>query len=334
MPLTVTCRRQATAEPWSSNTNQQRTYQTVYRIEQTDAGSRAGVPSMILAAQALVSNALPVYGDQWSLDGDTDPDAYATQFSSVWVHPADKPKFLDVTVTFGPQGEPGKLLETNPLSWPTEYWVEWVEEQVVLDKATNVEALDGIGRAALTLGKVVNACGVEFTEPLMKTIRYPILHAQKNVEDLEDIIATENTYQDTTNNGTFFGAPARTAKFLSVDGGRKQKINGQSFYAAVVQIQFKRATWDRLVLNNGWSHFQKDAGSYIEKDGAPQLFKNKVFDDPQALLDDPDADPDTSCSEPLNLDHDGLLIVNNAEPDYISYRDLEEVDYAGIGIGS
>lgn len=336
MPLTVTCERLASNEPWSSDRNQQRTYETVYRIKQTDTGSRAGVVAMIGAAQALGSNPLPLYGDNWSLDGDTDLDAYALEYSSIWQTPADRPKFLDVTVKFAPVkgGDPGNLAEPDPLLWGTEYWVEWTEEQVVLAEAANVENLPTILRNPGTVGKVVNGCGVEFTEPLMKTVYYPVLHAQRNYQTLDEIVALNIAFQGTTNSDTFFGAEQRKAKYLGTESGRIQKINGESFYVGITRIWFKDATWDRKVLNNGWNHIElADGVPVVDGEGHAVLFKNKVHDDPQTIEDDPDADPDTPCSEPLNLALDGTLIPTGVDPVYISYRDLNEVAYGGLGIG-
>src|SRR6185295_9547486 len=119
---------------------------------------------------------------------------------------------------------PGKLTETDPLLWPTEYWVEWTEEQIPLTEAKNVEEMIYALRSPNTLGPVTNACGVEFSEPLMKTIYYPVLHAQKAYETLDEIVALNVTYQNTTNNGSYFGAGQRKAKYLGTESGRIQKL--------------------------------------------------------------------------------------------------------------
>jgi hypothetical protein len=330
--LTVTCKRLPTEEPGSSDQNQQRNYSISYLIEQTDTGTLATPKAMITAAQALGANPLPLYGDTYV----DDADAYAMQFNWRRPSPAEFPKRLEVTIGWLPPKsiDPGRLAEPDPLAWPTEYWVEWTEEQVVLEEATNVEELQNIDRPALTLGKVVNACGVEFTEPLMKTVYYPVLHCQKAYEFLEDIVSLNVSYQNTTNSGTFFGALARTAKYLGTESGRIQKINGQSLYMGITRIWFKNATWDRKVLNNGWSHFKLAEDTYpiANEDGKGVLFKNKVNDNPPAT-GDPAGDPDTPCSEPLNLSLLGELLAPDDPPVFITYRDLDEVDYLGIGIG-
>lgn len=336
MALTVTCKRQPT-ESGSSDKNQQRTYRSKYTIQQTDTGARVSAPSLIIAAQALMSgDILPEYGDNYADAGTTDLDSYATTFNWDMSAGADQQKILTVDVGFSPaEGtNPSNLAEPDPLLWETEYWVEWTEEQIVLNEAVNVEALPSIGRAANTLGKVVNGAGVEFTEPLMKTVYYPVLHAQKQYATLDEIVALNTTYQGTTNSDTFFGATARKAKYLGTESGRIQKINGQEFYVGITRIWFKNATWDRKVLNNGWSHVVFDGGVPVENaDGKVILEKNKVHDDAQDVIDDDTIDPDTPCSEPLNLALDGTLLFPNDAPVYITYRDLTAVAYSGIGIG-
>lgn len=334
MTLTVTSRRLPTDEAGSSNQHQQRTYTASYIIEQTDAGSLATPRAMITAAQAVMTgDPVPVYGDTYV----DDADSYAQQFSWRRPEPADYPKRLICEVTWMPADSfnPGKLTESDPTLWPTEYWVEWTEEQVVLEEATNVEELQNIDRPALTLGKVVNACGVEFTEPIMRTVYYPVLHCLKYYDNLNDIIALNTTYQNTTNNGSFFGASARVAKYLGTESGRIQKVNGVSFYAGITRIWFKQATWDRAVLNNGWSHFElaDDSFPIANADGTAVLFKNKV-NDIRPADGDSAPDPDTPASEPLNLGLLGDLLAPDLSPVYIHYRDLDEVDYSGIGIGS
>lgn len=340
MTLTVECKRLPTAERGSSNQNQQRNYTKVFRIKQTDTGSRAGVKSLITAAQAVMSgDPIPVYGDEYTDAGDTDEDSYAMDFGWEWPHPADKPKVLDVTVGFQPlQGgnTHGRLIEPDPLSWPIEYWIEWTEEQVVLQEATNVEELTSIGRSALTLGKVVNACGVEFSEPLMRTVYYPVIHAQKAYESLADITALDLAFQNTTNSDTFFGAALRKAKYLGTESGKVQKINGTSLYMGITRVWIKDATWDRKVLNNGWNHFQLNAAKSAilnDVDGKPGLFPNRVQDDADTFESDSSTEPSVASTEPLNLGLTGLLLAPGTDPTYVTYRDLNEVAYSGLGIG-
>lgn len=331
MALTVVSKRLPTAEPGSVDKNNGRHYEVTFEVDQTDGGALACGVAVVIAAQALGTNPVPLQGDDYSYDSFTDLDSFCQEISWSRPNPVDKPKRWHVVCKYDPVDgtDPGSISEPDPLLRPVEYWIEWAEEQVVLDEAAIVEDLSHIGRAANSVGRVVNSCGVEFTEPLMKTIYYPVLHCQKAYATLDEIVALNLTYQGTTNNGTFFGAGAREAKYLTTESGRIQRLSGTDFYMGVTRIWFKDDTWDRRPLNNGWSHFKHDGAAY-ELDAAsnPKLFKNLVFDDPD------DDEQDVPASEPLNLALNGTLRKTDEAGIYLTYRDLAEVDYAGIGIGS
>lgn len=320
-----------------------RTYEVEFAVDQTDSGALAAGVAVVIAAQLLGVDPVPLKGDEYSFDGTTDDDSFCQEIEWHRPDPDDKPKRWHVACRYAPlEGvDHGTILEPDPLLWPVEYFVEWTEEQVPLNEARNVEELlyaDSFPRAADTLGPVVNACGNEFTEPLMKTVYYPVLHAQKAYATLDEIVALNDAYQNTTNNAPFFGATTRKAKYLGTESGRKQRLNGVDFYMGVTRIWFKRATWDRPVLNNGWSHFERPAANpntiLYDADGQRMFFKNLIHDDPASAEADNDIDPESPCSEPLNLSLDGTLLKADEPTVYITYRDLEEVNYAGIGIGS
>lgn len=316
-----------------------RSYTVFFHVDQTDGGDIADGAAVVIAAQT--ASQLPLKGATYSFDGTTDADSFLHEISWERAFSADRQRRWLVTCKYAPAEnlDPGQIGENDPLLWPVEYWLDWVEEQVVLREAKNVDVLPNAGdlpRAANTLGPVVNACGVEFTEPVMKTVYHPILNCQKAYATLDEIIALNLTFQGTTNNATFFGADPRTAKYLITESGRIQRLNGASFYMGITRIEFKKETWDRKILNNGWSHFELDGGGgggdpFAAKrnaSGGRMFFKNMVYDDPDA---DEAADPNTACSEPLNLDINGFLAGDDAI--YLAYRDLEEVDYAAIGVG-
>lgn len=334
MPLTVFSKRLPTAEPGSLDKYGQRSYTIAFEVDQTDTGALADPVSILIAAQALVTDPPPERGDTYSYNSFTDIDSFCQEITWERPHPSDKPKRWHYTCRFGPlEGvDSDTLAEPNPLLWATEYWVDWVEEQVVLRRALNVDDLPTIGRAPLTEGPVVNACGVDFTEVPMKTIYYPILNCQKAYATLEEIVALNMAFQDTTNSSTFFGAGARTAKYLSTESGRIQRVNGQSFYMGVTRIWFKKSNWDYKILNNGWTHFERDAAEEIitDGDGNPFRYQNLVLD----LNGTAAEDANQPCSEPLNLALDGTILPPDTPAVYMAYRDLEEVDYSAIGIGS
>lgn len=338
MALTTSTKRLPTPERGVEDRVGGRYYEVVFEVDQTDAGSRAAGVAVVIAAQT--AGQLPLRGATYSYDGLTDLDSFLQEIEWLRPLPVDKERRWHVSCRYSPaEGiNSGTIGENDPLLWPTEYWVDWVEEQIVLEEAKNVEALTTVGRAANTLGPIVNACGEETIEPLMKTIYYPVLNCQKCYATLNEIVALNLAYQGTTNNATFFGSPIRTAKYLTTESGRIQRVQGVEFYVGITRIWFKDATWDRGVLNNGWNHFKKDAaGTNILLDGAskPKLFANKVSDQTRAEAEaNPDVDPEARSSEPLNLQLDGTLMPTDDDGIFINYRDLDEVNYAGIGIGS
>lgn len=316
-----------------------RTYEVVFEVDQTDSGSLAAGVAVVIAAQLLGSNPVPLKGDEYSFDGTTDLDSFCQEIEWQRPFPTTKPKRFHVTCRYAPLDgvDHGTIIEPDPLLWPVEYHVDQFEEQVVLDNARNVEDLlyaDSFPRTAGTLGPVVNACGIQTIDAVMKTSHYHILQAQKPYATLQEIIDLNFAYQDTTNDAVFFGADPRCAKYLVTESGKKQRLKGVDFYMGITYIRFKRPSWDLQVVNNGYSHFERPDNNpntiiYDDK-GKRVFFKNLIQDDPNAVISDPAIDPKAPCSEPLNLDHDGVPAVSS---NHITYRYLQEVNYLGIGIG-
>lgn len=344
MPLTVTSKLLRPHDmPGGEDMYGRREYDEVFEVDQTDGGADAAGVAVAIAAQSPgVGDVLPLKGANYSRHGTTDLNSYALSFN--WRKPdaVNAPRRWHVGVHYGPleNTTSGQLSEPNPLQWPTEYWVEWTEEQVPVARATIVDSLDHIGRAAGTDGPIINSAGEETVNPLMKTIYYPILVAQKAYATLNEIIALNTSYQDSTNNNTFFGAPARTAKYLLTESGRLQRTQGVQFYLGVTRIWFKKTTWDLKVLNNGMSSLQKNAaGQYLGQNfpppfDYPKLYRYMVRDLSYEANGTPIEGEWVPSSEPANLALDGTPRATDLPAIHLTYRDLAELNYVGIGIGS
>lgn len=326
----------------SSNEFDVREYRRVYEVDQTDAGPLADGVAVAIAAQQLMSgDPLPLLGDNYVFsDGSgtvVDLDAFAVGFKWRRPYPKTNKKRWHITVEFGaPPDDAANVGQPDPLLWATNYWVEWTEEQVLIEQARIVESLDHVGRAAGTLGPIINSAGEQTIDPQVKTIYYPVLCCERPYEDLTDIIALNNAYQDTTNSNTFFGAPPRTAKYLLTESGRLQRGGGISYYLGITRVWFRAPTWDKRVLNNGMMHLKKQGGNYIQDPatGAPQLFRHVIREltydqNGQAIQGEFVPSP-----EPANLALDGQVLAKNQAAISLTYRHLNEVNYAGIGIGS
>jgi hypothetical protein len=348
MPLTVSSKRLPDEQPWSADALGRRTYEETFEVDQTDAGDMAsGVAVAIAAQQLMVGDALPLRGDNYSYGGLTDLDAFALEFSGRRPWPKTYSKRWHITVKYGPpEGDADALVEDDPLLWPPEYWVEWTEESVPLTDAKIVEDLSHIGRPVFSNGPIVNAAGEGTIDAQMKTIYYPVLCCQKAYETLEEIVALNTAYQDSTNSIAFFGSAPRTARYLLTESGRMQRAGQQAVYFGITRIWFKAATWDRLILNNGFMHLRRQnaggTGDYFrDGNGRPMLHRFML---PQTQFNDDGTekfviDEETGkrvyveSPEPANLGLGGLVLPKDAPAINLHYRYLNELPYAGIGIG-
>jgi hypothetical protein len=337
MPLTVSSKRLPDAQPWSSDQLGRRTYTEVFEVDQTDAGDLAsGVAVAIAAQQVLTGDPVPLRGENYSYGGTTDLDAFALTFSGVRPRPVDFPKRWHITVTYGqPEVNSDALVEDDPLLWPPEYWVEWTEESVPLVEGRIVEDLSHVGLSPGTLTPLTNSAGQQTIDPQMKTVFYPVLCCQKAYATLEEIVALNTTYQDSTNNGVFFGAAPRTARYLLTESGRVQRAGQQAVYFGVTRIWFKAETWDRKILNNGWLHLKKNGDNYlVDKEGNdPGLWRYKVQEITYDQAGQPVKGDFVDSPEPANLNLDGTPKLNSEHAESISYRYLNELNYLGIGVG-
>jgi hypothetical protein len=141
-------------------------------------------------------------------------------------------------------GEPNRDgVADNPLAWPRTYRWDWIESEEAVREARNVDAFTGaFGRAALTLGPVVNPAYQEYAEGLFNTVRYPVLVVRWNVATLADITAIDDALQNTTNNDTVFGIGVRRWKYLGVEDGDAQVHNEISYRPVSVRFALMKTT--------------------------------------------------------------------------------------------
>lgn len=308
--------------PMEEDERGRRTYEVSWEVTTNDPTDSPLEVLTIARTLGGINNPVAGRGAAYSFGGSSDLGSFARRFS---VAKLDAPNSLTkwvVTAHYGPveDGETQtQLQQVNPLLWPTQFWINWVEEQVPLEKARNVDAMDQITRPALTEGPVVNAAGQEFTTPAMKTVFHPIINAQKNYATLEEIYELNADFQGTTNDSTIFDGlfPPRTVRFLTAESGQIQNVGSTFYYTGVIRLEVNLKTWDREILNIGYKSLEDGVLTTIQ-----------IPDEDDVL---------EPVSEPVQLNADGTRGDDETAANYIKYRDLEDAQYddpGGLGIGA
>ncbi len=205
--------------------------------------------------------------------------------------------------------QPGGLA-TNPLLIPPVYNIQYMDREVVIEEAKNVEALshgDGKGgnRAADTLGPIVNAAGKRPDEPLMDTERLEILVITRNYPTLAHIVNLNRTYKRSTNSDEVQGYQARELRYLLTESSGVQNMNGIEYWPGTTTILAEKTT-DTTVDNVGYEYWDSTASDW----------KRAVDGDSQPM------------SEPINLKLDGDQGGDNTTT--ITYRHLTAIAYAPL----
>lgn len=256
----------------------------------------------------------PIIGNAWPVRPTL--GLYASRIAPTMV--SSQGKQWELTVTYEPlqPGEPNRDgVADNPLAWPKTYRWDWVEFEEAITRAKNVDAFTGgFGRAALTLGPVVNPAYQEYAEGLFDTFREGVIVVRYNVATLEDVIDIENTYQRTTNDDTVLGIGARRWKYLGVEDGDTQVHNEIEYRPVSVRVQLCKTT-DRTINANGWKAFQP---------GGVKLVPAMVT---EVTEDGTITDRRIPASEPLFIGLNGEF-TTTAQTN--TWRYLDEVDYAPL----
>lgn len=321
----ISSTRMRTAEEMTENQFGQRSYSGSFKVVVGDVDDDSGV--VLSGARSSSPDAVPALGASYSHPApSTDAGSFAQTFRTFRPDIGNPLQWqVDVGWAPLPRGTTQAIIQQpNPLLHDVVAWIDWVEEQVPLDRASNVVEMSQFDppRTALTYGPVVNAAGEEFTTPIMTTFFRPVLNFQKNYATLNEVYQLNSDYQFTTNSVPWFSPyfPARTAKFLVAASGPPQTRpdTGGTYYQANIRVEINLNTWDRYILNIGFKELALTGG------GARELRNIKVRDEEGNLVD---------IAEPVQLKADGSRGVDTTVPNFLQYRELTEVAYAGIGVG-
>lgn len=339
-----------------------RTYTLRWRAI-TDNLSEVGIQVLMQCINTSSPNdPVPVFGAAYAVNGVVlDSGSYAQKISCKLEDSevpfstgtaSNVPIIWIIEVEFAPprndsENERERLSKPNPLDWNTEYWIEWVEEQVPVEEATCHTDLPTIMRGPSHIlsgpgepGPVVNAAGQQTIDPLTKPEFHPVLCAKKNYRYGHVANVLNQLFRDTVNDDDFLGDPVGSWRFMTAEA-EKEKTHypfedtsigtGPIVYVPItVKLEFKKWRyvnrigtgtgeegaqiafgWDRVILNNGQLCFKR-----FEVDDQDFIF------DPRAVGDVPMLFPTLAYTLREDFDFslgiqptlDDIIEVESAEP--------------------
>ena len=284
------------------------TYTGRYRLKLGSPTSDAAVA--LAAGRAATPNPIPIRLAAYP----SDDSAYAQRFHGRRLRDDNQAnEYWDFHVTWSPLPPGSKSGDSNatPTARPTHLRLEYQETQEELREAYNVDALTN--RAAGTLGTIVNGALQTAPQKIYVPKRVPILVATKNFATQDSVDALNRTYENTVNNGLFYGRAAHYAKFLSADVTEEIRENTFVYYQATIRIALGYSPWYYEIDNVG---FQTWTGANCTG------FIINAFDD--------NGQP---VAEPIKLELNGQRRGNSDTMLKVRYRPAE-ANYASIGIGT
>lgn len=263
------------------------------------------VNAVLAAAQAETSSPVPYPNQQYAVG----VGLYATNFNLVPTGESSKDWVITVTWSAPSEGSLSNL-DIHPLLRPPKTSINFIEKEVVIEQARNVEALGYQGaRAANTPGPIVNGALGEPGEPLLDTEWDGVINIRRWVSDINAVLTLNKTYNRTCNSDTVFGStlqglfPPRTLKYQVSQSSEQQEQDNIPFYEINTSIEILKTT-DRTINNVGWK--------YIDDTGE---------------LDDVGNFRGGNAGEPEFLTNAGKI---TSTPGTITYRHLDEVAYSGL----
>lgn len=228
------------------------------------------------------------------------PKAFCKEISIDQEHERN-PHIWIATVSYGELQEDqdntseDPFVQDNPLDRDTVWRVEWDVVQEIVSEDRNGE-------------QIVNSAGQPFDEALLEDRHLAVMVGRKNYETEEEIRDIGTEYDRAVNSAVFRGEAVRTVKFDGVGCSDPQWENGIRFYEATFRFSVKAETWDRKVLDRGFSYL--DAGK----------LKNIRDDDGQLI------------TEPALLDGSGGKLAVGQVGVALTFQANPQKDFNALGL--
>lgn len=192
----------------------------------------------------VVGNAsgIPHKGDVYATATDFDPGALCQDVSPK--QDPDEQTVWEVVATYSSHsGDPMKD-DHNPMVHPPDiHWSSWGETRALYE--------DFNGK------KFVNTAGQPLDPPVERRFKYPALTVVRNEKTFPVMLV--QSYWDVLNSDVFNGWPPETVKVDDIRASSQYR-EAQGFF---------RVTYEFLFRNEGWKHYELDAGpTHLEKNTA------------------------------------------------------------------
>lgn len=274
-----------------------------------------GVLQTVQALEDNVEDPVPDEGDgpHYAHLGDEDFGSFLTTISCHQKFVDAKPveNTFVIQANYAPpknnsKSEKQKIQKPNPLDWDPIYYVEWVEEDRVIEEAFCITSLPQLLRGTTLpsslenpdsgepeMGPLVNAAGQQTIDPVTEPVWHALLCCKINYPHAFQSMLLNNLYGAATNFAgedeedpiLFLGCRPRTWRYLFAQAAEplEKEVKGVGtvvYYPTIVKIEFNSMTWDRFILNNGQTCFRRtnfvSGSNYIldprYDDGQPMLF--------------------------------------------------------------
>lgn len=223
-------------------------------------------------------------------------------------------RFWIVTVNWGQPETPGTGPENppseNPLMEPVRFHMEWLPNQTGISHDREFPK-----------NPIVNSAG-DFFEGVVVDDPFLVVVAVKNLSsDFYAITRHAALYQNTINDGDFWGYPRFTWKVESIQSSQLQQLNGIFYYQVTYRLANHPISWLLELVDRGSQAFDKP------KEQGGKKVPVRVLDGPNKgdLLDMANLNPD-GTQRPSDANPPGLF----KEP---AYRVHYTQDFNGLSLG-
>ena len=217
-----------------------------------------------------------------------------------------KPNLFIATVKYDTKYDITTNGVQNPLARPPRYFLELMQFERPVAKDINGRPIE-------------NALGKPFDPPIMQDDSRQVLVAVRNVANIFQLTALQQTYKDAINTNPFYGAKPRQAKVVSITSGEEKTEGNYRYYEVAIRIAFKEEgeTWIREILHTGMSRNKPNPD---QTDGAPRFIETTKLKNGEQI------------NSPVKLAKDGTQLPDGADPVYLKFKTYPERDFRGLGI--